>query len=1431
MNNRYELTFPENNIYFVEKFNKNTSINTIATTLKIESKFDEKVCDEIVNKLIELNDALRIRIHEEGNSVYQVIEEYTYEEIEYIDMSGKSDYEIHSFFENNIQVPFEFLDNKLYKFFIIKCDENSGYLFMKSHHIISDAWTFGQLLNQVIKMYNNKLNNTYEDIQIPSYVDFIQSEKEYISSDKYIKDEEFWREYLNGIKAPISLKTTVSKISTSANRYSIILDREISDRILEYTRDNKVTPYTLFMAALSTYIYRIKEENDFVIGTPVLNRSNFKEKQMVGMFISTMPTRIKVEENMKFLDLVKQLGTDTMSLFRHQKYPITKTLEYIHDTTDINGKIYNIMLSYQNARSDIFGSELYHSEWLFPGNIQDDLEIHIMDMDSTGSLNINYDYLNDLFSQTEIEYLHTRLMAIMQNAIDDVEVNIENINIMGKDEEKKILVEFNDTDTDYPKNMSVISLFEKQVDLNPNDIALVFEDKQITYRELNEKANELAHYLKEEKNIKERKNIAVYMSRSIELIYSLLAIHKCGCAYIPIDPNYPKERVEYILTNSNAETLITNLNFESEINTVNVLNLDLSKSSKLNLNLVSSSDDLAYVIYTSGSTGNPKGVMISNQNLTNFVFGINKEIEMDNKDVMVSITTISFDIFGLEIWLTLFLGAKLVLANELEQIDGSLLNSLCVKNDVNIIQTTPTKLRLLTNNKDIEYISKMKKILLGGESLPTEYISKLRKITDSRIINVYGPTETTIWSTVKDITNLKQIAAGKPIQNTKILILDNKKRMLPIGISGQLGISGDSVSKGYYNNYKLTNEVFINMKYFDSIIYLTGDLATIDFNGDVKILGRNDFQVKINGQRVELEEIEQKILQYSGIANTIVSKKDESNFICFYVLENVNNPIDEKKLKDYLYLTMPVYMVPTRFERIDTMPLTPNGKIDRKKVSQISLKKIEEDLILPQNEMQEKIFESWKLVLGSKKFGINSNFFELGGDSFDAIKIKIELLRNGIRIEYNDIFRYPTVESLSENINKTNISKEFDISGYNKDFSSILNLNKESDYIPVKKKIRNILVTGVTGFLGAHIVSEFVQKEDGIVYCLIRKKGNLDSNQRLKETMAFFFGNIYDELIGKRIIAVEGDIVKEDLGIDLKTKNVMSEIDFIVHSAACVKHYGDKQFFFDMNITGTENVVKYCFENNIKLIHISTLSISGNAFESANIKQDNINEKIEFDETCFYENQNVDNIYVYTKFKSEEIVLEYMNKGLEANIIRFGNLTGRYSDSKFQPNVEDNAFANRIKSIVNIGKIPESCYNMYIEFTPIDLSAEFVVKIMQYFNKYHNVFHAFDHHHVDVEQFIKAVKSIGMNVSVITNREFSNYIGSIINDKSKNKVLNGIINDLNNENLLEYSTKIEIKSDLTIKYLKSIGFEWKEIDEKYVREYMRYLIKINFIEM
>lgn len=1428
MNERYSLTFPQQNIWLEDRLYGNSKVNLITGIININKGLNIEYCKKAINNIIKSNDAMRIHLYINDNKPYQKVEEYLYNNIEVIKIENeenKNEY-INKFKSEDIDIQ----NDKLYSFKILDYGNEKGSILLKMHHIISDAWSYSKIIEQFVKNYEllEKTGNVTED-EVPSYISYINSTEEYKNSEKYKKDEEFWKEYLDGISSKVSIKDNTRKIENSSSRYNVKLNKEINDKIISYCKNNKISPYVMFLTALSTYMYRITEKNDIVIGTPSLNRSNFKEKQMIGMFVSTLPLRVKIEENIKFLDLAHEIAKNTMSMFRHQKFPYIKTLKGIRERSNFSDNLYGMMLSYQNARVEFEDKEKYDTKWYGNNYQNEDLQIHILDMDSTGILEINYDYLNELFSIKEIEYLHTRIIAIIENAILDENIDVENIEIMSKEEKNKILYEFNDTKTYYPKDKSVIELFEEQVKKHPNDIALIFENERLTYEELNNRANAVANFFIEN-GVSPNEKIAICMKRNIKLIVTLIATLKCRATYIPIDITYPSERINYILNNSEPKIIIS----EKEINNETIIYATDQKfeeicekySNKLDKIDVNPENINSYIIYTSGSTGKPKGVVISNSNLLNFIIGINKKVNIKKEDNVVSITTVCFDIFGLEIWVTLSYGATMIFANEVECVNGNELSRLCVKNNVNIIQTTPTKLKLLLNDNNSIFMKKIKKILLGGEIVGEDIVDNLRILTNAEIYDVYGQSETTIWSTLKKL-NGKTVNAGKPIDNTYIYILDSKNRLLPINISGQLAIAGDSVSTGYYKNDEITKKSFVYDKALEKRIYLTGDLCKLNFSGELCVLERIDLQVKINGQRVELQEIEKHINKFDNIDNNIVSLKD-NKLVCFYSLRNKENDIDKNSMIKFLYKKLPLYMVPGIFVLQETFPMTLNGKIDRKKLCSTYVG-VEENRknIMPSTKIQDSIYKVWQKVIKKTNFGVNDNFFELGTDSLDAIKIQIELLNIGIHIEYEDLFKYPTIIDLEkmildkELINKAKYRKNIELiqSNYanNQKYNEVLISNSDESYVPKKIKAKNILLTGATGFLGSHILDEFMKNETGKIYCIVREKNGKDCTQRLREILNFYFEDKYDDEIGNRIIPITADITDYEKLKDGISK-IINDISFVINSAACVKHHGDTNFFKKINVDSAYAIAKLCYEKKLKLIHISTVSVSGNAFETSNYNLKK-SKGFTFDETCFYKNQNLENVYVCTKFKAEQIVLDYMIKGLQANIVRIGNLTNRYSDLKFQYNAEDNAFANRIKTLISLKIFPENNKDMYLEFTPVDVTAEAIIKIMQYFNTRHNMFHLYDNKHVCIKRFFEILKKENIEIKIVTPEEFAKKITQFAHS-NKRDILAGIINDLGKNNELNYLSNIKIKCDYTISYLKKIGFEWPEIEDKYIIKYI-----------
>lgn len=786
--NVYNLTNPQKSIWFTEQFYKGTPIENITGCVIVLEKLNFKALQKAINLFVKTNDSFRLKFTMKDDKTFQYLSSFSEFEIENVMVN--TDEDIKDIENEMSNTPFEVLDNLLFSFKTFTFPDGHGGFVITAHHLISDAWTAGLVVNEIMDYYEKIINSQIIDNQNPSYLDYITSEQEYLNSEKFNKDKEFWNEIFKTVPEvatipSINVENSNSSLSCKAKRKQFVIPKETMNLINEFCKQNKASAFNFFMAVLAIYLSRVSSLDDFTIGTPILNRGNFKEKQTTGMYISTIPFRISINHKISFAEFLSNISADFSKIFRHQKYPYQYLLEDLRKKDSSIPNLYNILLSYQNVRSNKQTSDInYESSWVGNNFISDDIDIHLYDMNDTGDINIAYDYLISKYSIDDICSIHARFLYIINQVLENNDITLNEIEIVTPDEKKKILYDFNNTSADYPRDKTITQLFEEQVEKTPDNIAVVFEDQKLTYRELNERANSLANYLRSQK-IGRNDIIGIMVNRSLEMIISILAVLKSGACYIPIDPEYPQDRIEYMLNNSNAKLLLTFKRLENKVTFDNKLFVELDNelynSNKDNLININEPDDLAYIIYTSGSTGKPKGVMLKHNNINNFIQGMCNVVDFNSRKTIVSVTTISFDIFVLESLLPLEKGLKIVIANENEQNDARLFNSLCLENNVNIIQTTPSRFQvLISNSNELNYLEGITDILVGGESFPKMLLEKLQQLTKANIYNVYGPTETTVWSTVKNLTDETSITIGKPIANTRCYILDNNKKLLPI---------------------------------------------------------------------------------------------------------------------------------------------------------------------------------------------------------------------------------------------------------------------------------------------------------------------------------------------------------------------------------------------------------------------------------------------------------------------------------------------------------------------------------------------------------------------------------------------------------------------------------------------------------------------------
>lgn len=1448
MNNElYDLTNPQKSIWLTEQFYKGSSVNNICGTVLIDDVIDFDKFSLAINILIRDNDAFRIRLLIDSNGdVKQYFADYTESTFVIHDILNYD--ELATLETRMATTPFNIIENDLYNFQLFKFPDGKGGFVLSTSHLIVDACTASLIASKVTNIYSSLIKGE-EPCEAPtSYINYINSEKEYLNGTKFEKDKEYWdSQFWTSPEFGIipSLKESNSQ-SSAASRQSFLIDSFTVEEINTFCKNNKLSLFNFFMGVYAIYIGKISNLDEFVLGTPILNRTTFIEKTTPGMFISTVPFKFVLDSDNTFVQYAQKIAIDSLGMFRHQKYPYQNILEHVRTKNPSQPNLYDILISYQNSKTNRNSSDIpYVVRWTFNNNVADSMQIHLFDMNDEGTLEIAYDYRLNKYSKEDILYIHNRIVYIIKQILENSSIKISDINIVTPSEKNSIINEFNNTTMDYPYDKTIVDYFEEQVEKTPNNIALVFQGKTITYSELNNKVNSLAKFLNLN-GISSNCIVGIMVSRSFEMIISILAVLKTGAAYIPIDSEYPEKRIKYILSNSNCNAIITleklsskvkSLGFNGLLVVADLCNEKIYNLPSKNLNNKINQEDLSYLIFTSGSTGNPKGVMLTHKNLNNFINSMFKQVEYLNDGIyhsIISITTMSFDIFAFETIVSLCSGLKVFITDDFEQKITSKIERIISDNDIEIIQSTPSIMNFHLDNSIINGFSKLKYIVLAGEQLPKSLVDKiLLKNPTCTIYNGYGPSETTIFSTITDVTHLDKITIGKPIDNTQIYILNNNYEVLPINSIGELYISGDGVGKGYINSENLTSERYIKNPFIEnSIMYKTGDVGFWNSNGTITCKGRADNQVKLRGLRIELGEIESQINSYDISANinsAVIIKNVNSTQALIAYISSVAH-IEVAKIREFLTTKLPNYMIPSYFIILDKLPLTPNGKIDRRVLAtyDVEVHNSISTYASPRNEVEEIIVSSIKKKLGIVDFGIDDNIFDYGADSLSIINILTDLFQYKISLKVYDFYKYPTVRELYDKvlfstleytINDTTKLSELDliVSGF----------TKSSKCLPIDDK-KSVLLTGATGFLGIHILAELLRNVNKVnkVYCLVRPKYQQNIYERLLGKLHFYFGNKYDSLYNEHVICVNADMISDSLGISEEDFNILKKnVDLVIHSAANVKHYGDYSLFEDVNINGTKKMIDLCKFINVPLHYISTMTISGNYL----LEQDLNN--ITFTENSFFVNQDFsENVYSKSKLIAESLVLEAISQGMPATIYRIGDLSSRYNDGHFQSNITENAIYTRLKSILEISAIPDTILDNPLEFTPVDYASRALFNIIWSDNNANRIYHIYNPNMISTKTLLDYMNSLGYSIHVVSQGQFIKLIQSISTDTLNQSKISGIINDFTKNNDMIYNHVIKTDNSITCDYLANLGFEWPILDFDYFVKLIKYMKEVGFIK-
>lgn len=1023
---QYLLNNSQKSIWFTEKFYPDIGFANIALLSYLGTDYDFEIVEKAINRVLLFNEGLRLRMLEQDGEVKQYVHEFKSYKLNYLDLNSSSldNVDLDKWAKEETRKPFKLIDSDLFFFTLIETKE--GYiLYVKMHHLITDAWGIALAINEISDYCTLSYDESViKNVKRYSYIDAITKEQKYLNSNKFLTDKKFWTDKFKTIPESTILKKGEMKISKiTANRKTYMFSKFLTHQIKKVCNENSASVYTFFLATLLLQLAKLTSKEDIVVGTVFHNRAGAKEKKMAGMFISTVPFRFEISKGWSFLYMLKEVSTELLSVLRHQKYPYTQLLSDLRQRDSSVKGLFDVFLSYQNV---VFNKR---EEWIHNGYETTPIAFHISDRQESGELKLEVDYQVDLFEENEIDTLVKCFVTLVNEVTLNPENTLQSFEILGEEEKKYLLLECNNTAVDYQRDKCIHTLFEEQVNKSPNKIALTFDGENLTYKELDAKANKLAGLLRS-KGISSQSIIGVMMMRSFDMLIAILAILKAGAGYLPIDPGYPSERIKYMLEDSGASILLTQMGLDIEkkyLEEVILINEDFySNLSEEKLVNISKPTDIAYIIYTSGSTGKPKGVVIEHRSFINFIKGVTDRISFTQENSILAITTICFDIFTLETLLPLTCGSRVVISNEHQQTDPQKLNDLIQSENIDMIQMTPSRIQMMLASGYVNSLKNVNDIMIGGEAFPEQLLKDISKITGARIHNMYGPTETTVWSTIKTLKADSRVTIGTPIANTRTYIMNSHYNLLPIGFSGELYIGGDGLARGYHNRKELNEEKFVvDPFYKGEKMYRTGDIARWLPNGEIECQGRTDHQVKVRGYRIELLEIENALNKKDEVyvsAATVWKDEKQANYIAVYYVSDEEIP--ENELRGFLIKSLPEYSMPAYFVRLDEIPQTQNGKINRNALPKMdSNRDKDREIVTPQNETENTILKIWREVLKLEKISVLDNFFSLGGDSIKAIQIVSMLQKLKNNFLTRELYTYPTIRGLSSYVDKTKEEK------------------------------------------------------------------------------------------------------------------------------------------------------------------------------------------------------------------------------------------------------------------------------------------------------------------------------------------------------------------------------------------------------------------------
>jgi amino acid adenylation domain-containing protein len=1042
------LSAAQKRIWLMQQLEPDTSFANRPLAVRLKGLVDQQVLMQSLSAIVQRHEALRTVFPvKNGEPVQQILTTWTLTPT-VIDLRSlpqpQQDAEARKLAIAEARKTFDLAEGPLIRTVLMQLSESDHVLLLLMHHIIFDGWSEGILLGELKRLYGATLINQPANLpELPiQYKDFTCWQQKRLDEPFLSEQMSYWRRQLADNLSVLELPTDYprsNKRTLQARYQSLLLPESLTESLKCLSQQAGATLFMALLASLQTLLYRYTDQERIAVGVPVAGRNRPETETLIGVFMNTLVLQSDLSGNPTFRKLLGHVREISLGAFTHQELPFEKLVEVLKPTRlTSRWPLFQVMFNFRNisqtksANTEALRIEPFDCDWGMLGGLDLSLDI----VQGPAGLNCQFSYPAELFREDTIRRLAAHFRALLENAVADPDQSIGCLALMTPDEQHQVLVGYNRTQASYPDQVCVHDMVEAQAKRTPDSVAVTFEGEHLSYRQLNQAANQLAHHLKTQ-GVGPDVTVGICVERSPDMVVGLLAILKAGGAYVPLDPEYPRERLDFIVKDSNPSVLLTQNRLRNALpdSGAPVICLDSDRclwadADDHNPDPATTADNLVYVIYTSGTTGYPKGVMITHRAACNHLYWRQDYFPLTGSDRVLQKASLNFDDSFWEIFEPLTTGAQLVIAHPGKHQDVRYLVHTIVKRKISAFCLVPSVLQLFVEEPKVETCTTLRRVTTGGEILSAEVQQRFFQRLKADLYNGYGPTESTIavtyWKCQRDDTRTT-VPIGRPIGNTQVYLLDARLQPVPIGVPGELHIGGATLARGYLNHPELTTERFIENPLStpgvtSSRLYKTGDRARYLPDGTIEFLGRLDDQVKIRGIRIELGEIEMVLKKHPKVQQVVViDRNDESvdKRLVAYVVTEDDEALDTGEFRQFLQQTLPAYMIPSVFVKLITFPLTANGKIDRRALPKpkVSDMRAAVTYTAPRTPLEQQLADIWAQILKLEQVGMHDNFFELGGHSLLAMQV-IARIHDVIQVEVplRQLFETPTIEAIALSI-------------------------------------------------------------------------------------------------------------------------------------------------------------------------------------------------------------------------------------------------------------------------------------------------------------------------------------------------------------------------------------------------------------------------------